>query len=231
MATTIVAASMGARCGREDQRRPDRVALVRHGRGAAAARFRRLRRLAHLDLHHQRDVSRRLGERADHQRAVLCKGRHPYALGEPGCGWQGQLQRLGDRLHDKLCLGAQRREASRSTAELHHLRLGETRGEPALGAVDIRRPAGDLLAERQGCRGLQKRATEHWCRAMLPRELSERCDDAVDCFQKWWQSFAELQDHRRVEHVLAGGAPMHILGGPRVPRGHLVGQRLDHRNR
>ncbi len=79
--------------GRQDERGADGIALVRHGRGAAAAWTGGLGGLAHFDLHHQRDVARGLGQRADDQGGVLRQGRDAYALGEPGAAAAGRASR------------------------------------------------------------------------------------------------------------------------------------------
>ena len=227
----MVAASIGARpCRRQDERGADGIALVRHGRGAAAARARGLGRLADLDLHHQRDVARGLGQRADDQRGVLRQGRDAHALGEPGCRRQLELQALGQRCHHRLGLLAQRRQAARGAAELHDLRLLEARLEAARGAADVRGPARDLLAERQRRRRLQQGAAEHRRAAMLAREVGEGVDDGVELLQQRRQRLAELQHHRGVDDVLAGGAPVDVARGLGVALGDLVGQRLDHRH-
>ena len=65
MASSIRPALLAHDLGeRDDQLAGDRVALLRHGRGGAAALHERLEHLADLGLHHQHHVGRDLGEAA-----------------------------------------------------------------------------------------------------------------------------------------------------------------------
>ncbi len=122
------------------------------------------------------------------------------------------------------------RQASRGAAELHDLRFRQALREPTLGAIDVGSPAGDLLPQRQRRCRLQQGAAQHRRRAVLLGEPREGRDDAVERLQQRRQRLAELQHHRRVDHVLTGGAPMDIVGGLGIALAHLLGQRLHDRH-
>ena len=63
--------------------------------------------------------------------------------------------------------------------------------------------------------------------AMLPREDSKARNGATDIGQQRIDAFAQGQHRSGVDHVLAGGAPMHIARGLNIGHGDIGGQRLD----
>ena len=102
-----------------------------------------------------------------------------------------------------------------------------------------RRRAARLMSEAQpaifwpsasGVAGCSRVRPSIGVAAMLARKIGESADDGVELLQQRRQRLAELQHHRGVDDVLAGGAPVDVARGLGVALGDLVGQRLDHRH-
>jgi hypothetical protein len=67
--------------------------------------------------------------------------------------------------------------------------------------------------------------------AMLPRQLGKARDGAIEIRQQRVDGGAQGQHAGGIDHVLAGGAPMHMARGIRVGLGDLSGERLDQGDR
>ncbi len=78
---------------------------------------------------------------------------------------------------------------------------------------------------------LQPGARHHRGVAMLPREPGKARDGAVEIGQQRIDGGAQGQHGGGIDHVLAGGAPMHIARGLGVGLGDIGGERLDQRDR
>ena len=104
--------------GRDNEVAGHRIALLRHGAARAASRFRRLRSLAHLGLHHQLDVGRKFGEGAGHHREEAADLGERVAMGMP-CDFRlAQVQLLHQfALHFETAR-AERGKSSDRAAEL-----------------------------------------------------------------------------------------------------------------
>ena len=110
---------------RDDELAGDGVALLRHGRGGAAARHERLEGLADLGLHHQHHVGGDLGERAGDERQQRHRLRHPVAGHVPGRRRPAELELVHQRIVDGETLVAERGQRAGGARELadQHARL------------------------------------------------------------------------------------------------------------
>ena len=215
--------------GRERPRRGGRIALVRHGRRAAAAGRGGLERLRHVGLHQQRDVAGDLAAGAGQDGKGRCELGEPVAMGVPGRVRQRQVEQRGEPLGDRDAAVAQRRERAGGAAELQHQRLLAQPPQPLARARERRRIAGELEPERHRHRMLQQRARDRRGAAMLAGERREAVDRAIEVVDQRIDGGAQFEHQRGVDDVLAGGAPMHVARRLRILLGDLGGQRLDER--
>ncbi len=85
----------------------------------------------------------------------------------------------------------------------------------------------ELEAERHRQRMLQPGARHDRGVAVLPREPGKAGNGAADIREQHVDARAKGEHGGGVDHVLAGGAPVHIARGVRVSPGDVGGQRLD----
>jgi hypothetical protein len=86
-----------------------------------------------------------------------------------------------------------------------------------------------LQAKRHRQRMLQP-ARHHRSVTMFARKLRKPFDRALEIRKQHVDSGAQGQHGGGIDHVLAGGAPMHIARGLGVGRGNLGGERLHQGN-
>ncbi|MNG04599.1 hypothetical protein D3C84_877440 [compost metagenome] len=160
---------------------------MRHGRGTALARRRRLEHFGGLGLHQQADIATEFAETAGDQAEHGAELHHAIALGVPRLIGQGQLQFSGQRLGNRHGLFAKGRKGSGRTAELQHQQARLEFGQALATACHRPQPAGDLHAEGDWRRMLQPGASGQWRGRValgLGREgLSQLCQVAFDQFQ------------------------------------------------
>ncbi len=208
----------------------DRVALVRHGGRTALARAGRLGNLAHLGLHHQREVARQVAERAGQQRQRGADVGHAVLLAVPRCRGQRQIERLRQRLRHGPAVRAEARQRAGRAAELQRGHVRAQRGEAVLRAVHRRQPAGGLAAEGGRQRLLQPGARDHRRRAMRAGQRGERIGQLPQIGIEQRGRLPPLQHQAGVDDVLAGRAPMHVARGVLVVPCDGGRQLLDQRN-
>jgi hypothetical protein len=92
------------------------------------------------------------------------------------------------------------------------------------------RVARKLEAERHRHGVLHPGTRDRGGAAVLADQHGERIDRAIEIDDERVDDGAQFQHQRRVDDVLARGAPMHIAGCLGVCLGDLGGQRLDQRN-
>ena len=157
----------------------DRVALVRHGGGAAAAFARGLKGLADVGLHHQLDVAGDLaagpGDDGEHGGRV----RDAVAMGVPGRVRQRQLEFLRQPFRDRPSLVAERGERAGGAAELQRKRLAAHALRRACATVQGRGIFRELEPERHRQRVLQPGAATTGL-AMLPSQSGKARDRAIE---------------------------------------------------
>jgi len=78
---------------------------------------------------------------------------------------------------------------------------------------------GELEPERHRQRMLQPGSRYHCSVTMLPRQFGKARDGAVEIPEQRIDRRAQGQHNSGIDHVLAGGAPMHIARGFRVGLG------------
>ena len=120
-----------------------RIALVRHGGGAALAFGGRLEGFADLRLHHEQHVGGNLGAGAGETRERGCDVEDAAALDVPGHFWLGQGETGGERAAHGEAVLAECRERPRRAAELHRQRF---RLDPLQACVGGVRPASQTAA-------------------------------------------------------------------------------------
>ncbi|MNZ47398.1 hypothetical protein D3C78_651130 [compost metagenome] len=125
---TFVFLRHGAQQGRDQARHPrcrtdeycgaHRITLVRHGRGTAFARRRRLEHFRRFSLHQQTDVTTQLAQAAGNQTEYRSELHQTVALGVPRLLRQLQVQLFGQGLRHRQRFIAERRQGPGCTAEL-----------------------------------------------------------------------------------------------------------------
>ena len=113
------------RDGRRRERRSSggRIALVRHGGGAAAPGRRRLEGFGHVGLHQERNVAGDLAAGAGEDRKCRCDFGQPVAVAVPRRFRQRQIEQGGQPLGDVEPAIVERGERADRAAELQHQRL------------------------------------------------------------------------------------------------------------
>ena len=158
---------------RQDHGRRNRIALVRHGRGAAAALCPRFENFADFRLHRQRDVARHLAQ-GPHQKSE--RGRHlgnAIPLRMPGQIGQIELEVRGKRRRHIEPAIADCRQRSRGTAELHHQRPRSQLSDAPAMTLDRAQPACGLEAEGDRRRLLQPGAARRRRAPVLAGQLHQ----------------------------------------------------------
>ena len=144
-----------------------------------------------------------------------------------GASGKRQLELLREFLRDQQSLVAERRQRAGGAAELQRQPLAAQSPQPRARAMQGGGIFRELQAERHRQRMLQPGARDHRRVAMLPRQPGKACDGAIEIRQQRIDGGAQSQHGGGVDHVLAGGAPMHIARGLGVGPGDLGGERLD----
>ena len=205
----------------------NRIALVRHGGGAAAAFARGFERFANVGLHHQRNVARDLAAGAGDDGENRGRFRDAVTVGVPGRIGQGQLEHLGQLFRDLPSLVAEGGERTGRTAELQRQRLAAHALQPQFRAVQRGGIFGELQPERHRQRVLQPGAGDHRGVAVLTRQAGKAGDRAIDVGEQRVDAGAEAEHGAGIDHVLAGRAPMHIARRRGIRLGDIGRQRLD----
>ena len=156
-----------------------RIALVRHGGGAAAAFARGFEGFADVGLHHQRDVARDLAAGAGEDGEHGGRFRDAVAVGVPGRVGQRQLEFLRQPFRDRQSLVAEGGERAGRAAELQRQRFAAQPLQPFARAVQRRGIFGELQPERHRQRVLQPGAGDDRGMAVLARQFGKACDGAV----------------------------------------------------
>ena len=209
----------------------DRIALVRHGRRAAAAFACRFERLADIGLHHQRHVARDLAAGACDDRQHRGCIRKAIAMGVPGRIGQRQIKLLREFLGDAQPVVAECGQRARRAAELQCQRLAAQSSQSGARTVQGGSIFGQLQPERHRQGMLQPRPAHHGRVTMFQRQPGKTGDGAIDVGNQRVDAGAQHQHGSGIDHVLAGGAPMHITRGLGVGLGNGSRQRLDQRDR
>lgn len=125
----------------------DWIPLLRHRARRATVRLQWLADLAHLRLHHQLDVERKLGTAARQQRKEAARFRDPVTLRVPGNVGDREMKLFGELfLASKTEAGTvgfrggvgvwDRSESAGSAAELEDEKAGSQLGKASLVAVE-----------------------------------------------------------------------------------------------
>ena len=158
----------------------DRVALVRHGRGAAAAFARGLEGFADIGLHHQRDVARDLAAGAGEDRKHRRRFRDAVAMGVPGRFGQRQLELARQRFATRQAPCRRARRACRRRRRIAAPASRAQSRQPQLRAMQRRGIFRELQPERHRQRVLQPGARDDRGVAMVPRERGKALDGAIE---------------------------------------------------
>jgi hypothetical protein len=156
-----------------------RIAFLRHGRGTAAARGRRLARLRDVGLHQQRDVACNLAAGADEYRERRRDLGETVAMGMPGRLRQRQAKLGCKSLRDGNTCGSERRQRSGGAAELENQRLFSQSRKALARTRQRRRVAGEFQPERDRQRVLQPGAAGNRRCAIAFGERREGHDSAA----------------------------------------------------
>ena len=148
-----------------------------------------------------------------------------------GASGSGSLSSLRQPSGDRQSVVAERGERAGRAAELQRQRLAAQSLQPRARAMQRRGIFGELEPERHRQRMLQPGAGDHGGVAMLTRQFGKARDGAIDVGEQRIDAGAQGQHGGGIDHVLAGGAPMHIARGVGVGLGDVGGQRLDERDR
>ncbi|OIQ74173.1 hypothetical protein GALL_441770 [mine drainage metagenome] len=140
------------------------------------------------------------------------------------------MKPIGQALGDKQSLVAERREGSGGAAELQAYGFAAQPLQPDARTVQGRGIFRELEAERHRQRVLQPGARHDRGVAVLLREPGKAGNCAVDIREQHVDARAKGEHGSGVDHVLAGGAPVHIARRVRISLGDVRGQRLDEGN-
>jgi hypothetical protein len=152
-------------------------------------------------------------------------------MGVPGRVRQWQLKLLRQPFRDQQSLVAERGEGTGGAAELQHHGFTAQPLQSHARAVQGGGIFGELETERHRQRMLQPGACHDWGVAMLPREGGKARNGAAGIRQQRIDARAQSQHGGGIDHVLAGGAPMHIARSLTICLGDVSGQRLDEGDR
>ena len=185
----------------------NRVVLVRHGAGAAAAFD---RDLADAVLHHQPDVDAELAQAAADQRQPAGQLRDRIALRMPASRRRREIERLRQPRRDRGPLVPKLVQRAGRTAELHLQQARIQLCQPVEIALQRRAPRRELVVhmDRQGI--LHPGARHELVCPEPPIELVEPRDDRPQSCGEDRQHRLQTQHQCGVDHVLAGGAEMHV---------------------
>ena len=208
---------------RNCEHRRDRVALVRHRRGAAG---RSLRDLGDLGLREQNNVAGDLAERAGGTCQRSGKVGERRANGVPGHGRLAQVELRRVEPKQLEAVVAERCERTARAAELSRQVRGDRR-DAASVLDDADQPPGCLHTEGGRHRLLQQRPRGEHGAAMLLGETRTEVGDAGELVVEDVAGALGDQHRRRVEDVLARRAAMHVLGVLADALAHRPHQRLD----
>ena len=187
-----------------DPLRDDRVALVRHRRGALLAASERLLDLAHLGPREMPQLEREPLQRGREQRERVQHLGVPVALEDLGRA-RRRLEPeplAGDPL-DLGIGGRVRADGARELADAHPL---ERARDPGPVALERERPAGELEPERRRLGVDAVRPPDRDRLAMLLRSGDDRREGALDPVEHERPGLADLERQRGVEHVRRGEA-------------------------
>ena len=198
----------------ERARGRDGIALVRHGGRAAAAFAGRLESFADIGLHHQRDVARDLAAGAGKDREHRGGLRDAVAMGVPGRIRQRQLKLLRELLPRpqspcRRALPACRRRR-RTAAPAPRCATASAACASDAAPRHIRRASGRTASAAHAAARCAR--PPRCCDAVARALRSLQCARSMSAKQRV-DGRAQHQHGRGVDHVLAGGAPMHIARG------------------
>ena len=212
----------------EDELAGNRVALLRHGGGPAAAGREGLEYLAHLGRGQQHHVGRDLGERAGDEREEGQRLGDGVARRVPGDDGPGEAELLHQRVGDLQPAPVQRGERAGRAGELAREHARAELVEPLQMPLDGRQPDRRLVAEGDRKRVLEMRAPGHRRVPVLSGKACKAAPDSDEVRLNQVERVADLEYDARVLDVLRGRAPMDIA--PRIPLadgGKAVDQRHD----
>ena len=192
----------------------DRVALLRHGAGRAAALGEGLEDLLDLGLHHQLDVRRHLAERAGDQAEEAADLGDPVAHRVPGDLGLAEAELLHQPRLDLEAPRAERGEVARGAAELADQHARAQLPEPLEVALEAGEEDGRLVAEGDRHRLLQVAARRHRRVPVAAGEPGERAGDRQEIPLDQVERVPDLQHGRGVGDVLGRGAPVAPLAEP-----------------
>ena len=181
----------------ENELAGDRVALLRHGAAAAPAFLIRLRHLADLGLHQERDVGCDLAERAGEQAEKARDLGEAVAADVPGDRRCAQPELVGERCHHPDALGAERGERADRPAELHHRDLFAQARKAGAMTLQRREPERALEAEGDRQRVLEVGAAGHRGVAVAAGEARQRRLYPVQFLADQIEGVAQLENQRR----------------------------------
>ena len=162
---------------RGDVDRRNRIALLRHGRGRAAALVERLEDFFHLGLHHELHVEGDLAAGAGDQAEEAADLGDAVAHGVPGNVGLAELELLAEfGLHLEPVL-AERGQRAGGAAEFAHQHARAQFLEALLVALEGAEQGGHLVAEGDRHRLLQIAAPGHRRIAILLGEPGQRVGD------------------------------------------------------
>jgi hypothetical protein len=210
-------------CEPADALGDDRVALVRHRRGALLSLPERLLYLGHLGAREMAHLECELVERRRGDRERGEQLRVPVALED--------LRRGGSRLQaeslagDALEIGIGRRVCADGARELADAHAVERARDTGACAVELEGPAGELDAEgrRLGVHAVRATHLEGFAVLLGPRRHDGQ--RAVEPGDDEGAGLADLQRERRVDDVGGGEAVVEPAAFLAQPLGHGVDER------
>ena len=179
----------------------------------------------------QRNITANLAERAACDAKGSGKTRESVSMGVPWQIRQGETQTLGETLGDSEAVWCERRERARCSAELQHADILQCGGDgPPLPYEGVQ-PARGFESERDRRRLLQPGSARHGCSGMASRMVCRGRRGTIEAGEQHRHRALKLQHRRRVENVLARGAPVNIPRGIAIDRLHQLRQMAHERNR
>ncbi len=201
----------------------DRVSLVRHRGGPLLAHSEGLLDLAHLGPRQVPDFERKTLERRRDRRKRREELRMAISLDD----LRGARRRLEPErfARQPLDLGRCRCVGSDRPRELADPHPVERSRESSAIAVELKRPAGELEAERRRLRVHSVRSSDRQCVLELEGTLGDHRECFVERPHDQRACIAHRERERRIEHIRGGEAEVN----PTPVRSDLFGERVHER--